>query len=174
MPLIAALTRRGRTRIAQFDDGSELRCTAAFTARMKLQPGQEIDPIILERLRVNAAFDLATELARARLNRGLHSRRELARYLSQQEIPSAPITEALDQLEIEGDLDDHQSALALARLAVRSDDAAAAGEVDDEAWRRFRDRHGRRLQLRGFSPSAIHRALRLAWDEARDATAAVR
>lgn len=161
MPTVTRIRRQGRTRVVEFDDAHELPCTAAFVRRASLARGQTIDAPILDSLRQTAEYDLALELGRRRLDGGLCSAAELARHLAHHHIPRHAADDALQQLRLDGILNDYAAALTLAREAALSLSNRGAAEFSA-----FRDKVGRRLTLRGFPAAAISRAVRTAWDEA--------
>ena len=182
MPEVTALaTRRGAV-TAEFDDGSELRCSAAFAAGIGLRPGDRIDAVVLDRLRESAAADLAAASARAKARRRPACRSELAQHLARQGFPRAAIAAALNALAADGEIDEAAyatrhaekrrragAAASLIRAELRAkgiespDIARAVDDADDEstaaAWiaRSSRDDDWKRRRLRrmGFRYSLI-------------------
>ena len=186
MPEITALaTRRGAV-TAEFDDGSELRCSTAFAAGIRLHPGDRIDAAVLERLRESAAADLAAATARSKARRRPTCRSELAQHLARRGFSRPAIDAALDALAAEGEIDEAAYAIRHARKRRRAGAAASliraelrakgikpadiAPAVDDEddertaaAWiaRSSRDDDWKRRRLRrmGFPYSLIRTLL---------------
>ena len=152
---IIELQRRAGVCTVTFDDAPPLRCSRDFAQRLRLAAGQQIDAALLERLRKTAASDLAERLAR-RLLRRPRSRREIAARLLSEGLPDAAVRDALELLEAEGEHDESEDALALARRCV------PRGEQD---WNEVRRRCGQRLRRRGFSPATALRAVQIAWQE---------
>lgn len=186
MPEVTALAIRRGTVTAEFDDGSHLRCSAAFAAGIRLHPGDRIDAVVLDRLRESAAADLATATARSKARRRPTCRSELAQHLARQGFPRAAIDAALDALAADGEIDEAAYALrhaekrrragaaaSLIRAELRAkgiepaDIAPAADDADDEqiaaAWiaRSSRDDDWKRRRLRrmGFRYSLIRALL---------------
>lgn len=125
MPEITALaTRRGAV-TAEFDDGSELRCSTAFAAGIRLHPGDRIDGAVLDRLRESAAADLAAANARAKARRRPTCRSELAQHLARQRFPRPAIDAALDALAADGEIDEAAFAIRHARKRRRAGAAAS-------------------------------------------------
>ena len=152
---IIAIARSGTTCTVQFDGAPPLRCSRAFARRMKIQAGQQIDPIVLERVRHTAAADLAEYLAQRLLERP-RSRRELAARLRQEGIDENVVRNTVEQLELQGYHDEGGDALDLARQC------ASRGAQD---WNTMRQRCGQRLRRRGFSAATALRAVQRAWQE---------
>ena len=157
MTLVLDVRRRGAVCVVQFEDGTELRCTRSFAQRTGITRGQEIEPVLIERLRETAGVELGLELARRRLGHGVHSRSELNQRLLGAGVPREAAETALNRLEALDELDDAAGALTLARISLRE---------REHDWQEFRARCGRRLQRRGFAGTDIARALQQAWSEA--------
>lgn len=154
---IVAIERSGSTCAVQFDGAPTLRCSRAFARRLRLSAGQQIDSAMLERVRQTAAAELAEHLAQRLLQRP-RSRRELAARLLQEGIADNVVRETLEQLEQQGEHDEMEDALAIARQC------AGRGAQD---WNAMRQRCGQRLRRRGFSAATSLRAVQLAWQETR-------
>ena len=152
---IIEIERKGSIWTLRFEHAPPLRCSRAFARRLNIQAGQQIDPVVLERMRQTAAADLAEQLAE-RLLRRPRSRREIAARLRQEGVPDEAARAALEQLEEQGEHDELEDALILARQC------ASRGDTD---WSAVRQRCGQRLRRRGFSAATAMRAVQLAWQE---------
>lgn len=152
---IIEIERKGSIWTLRFEHAPPLRCSRAFARRLRLNAGQQIDPVVLERMRQTAAADLAEQLAE-RLLRRPRSRREIAARLRQEGVPDEAARAALEQLEEQGEHDELEDALILARQC------ASRGDTD---WSAVRQRCGQRLRRRGFSATTAMRAVQLAWQE---------
>ena len=158
MVLITDLQRRAGVCTVSFESAPKLSCSREFAQRLKLGRGQDIDEIVLDRIRATAATDLAEHLAHKLLQRP-RSRRELAARLLQSGVPREAALEVLKRIEADGEHDDEDDAFELARRCI-------SGIESD--WERARQRCGDRLQRRGFSPSTASRAVLTAWQERLD------
>jgi hypothetical protein len=161
MTVIQSIRPAGSISVVDFDDGTSFRCTRDFLSRSQLSRGQQIDPIIIERLRETASSDLALSQSRSLNSRGRFGRNEIAVKLQQAGLSHGEINSALDRLEAEGELDDRSVALEVARRSLKRD----MNRNPDLTWRGFHNRHSRRLALRGFAASVSTNALRRAWSE---------
>ena len=158
MVLITDLQRRAGVCTVSFESAPKLSCSREFAQRLKLGRGQDIDEIVLDRIRATAATDLAEHLAHKLLQRP-RSRRELAARLLQSGVPREAALEVLERIEADGEHDDEDDALELARRCI-------SGNESD--WERAQRRCGNRLQRRGFSHSTASRAVLAAWQERLD------
>ena len=152
---IIDIERKGSVWTLRFEHAPPLRCSRAFARRMNIQAGQQIDPVVLERMRQTAGLDLAEQQSR-RLLRRPRSRREIAARLRQEGVPDEAARAVLEQLEEQGEHDELEDALILARQC------ASRGDTD---WSAVRQRCGTRLRRRGFSPATALRAVQQAWQE---------
>ena len=91
MVLITDLQRRAGVCTVSFESAPKLSCSREFAQRLKLGRGQDIDEIVLDRIRATAATDLAEHLAHKLLQRP-RSRRELAARLLQSGVPREAAT----------------------------------------------------------------------------------
>ena len=168
MTTILSIRPTGSVSVVEFDDGTSVRCTRDFVRRSNMTRGQQIEPVLADRLRESAAQDLALAEAERLNRRGKHSRSEISARLRRTGIRDRDIRTALDALTERGALDDQAVALALARRGL----SRALRRDPELTWNQFRTTHGRRLALRGFGAAESGAALRQAWSErARSANA---
>ncbi len=125
MPRIDSISVKRGVVSAAFDDGSELRCTRAFAARLRLSRGAELDDHILQRLRETAEIDIAAELARRKSRRRPACRSDLRAALIAERLPRPAIEAALDALADEGGIDEAGYALRHAEKRRRAGAAAS-------------------------------------------------
>lgn len=161
MTAVISVRPSGGVSTVAFDDGTSFRCTRAFVQQSNLSRGQQIDPVFVERLRRSASVDLAIHQAERLNRRGRYSRSEIAQRLRQQGIESSDVSRAVDVLRDRGELNDQSVALGIARRSL----ARALSRDPDLTWSGFRDRHARRLAMRGFGAADSSAALRQAWLE---------
>ncbi len=161
MSVIQSIHSSGGASTVQFDDGASFRCTHDFARRSQLQRGQTIDAVFVDRLRRSASLDLACSEAERLNRRGKYSRRQLVQRLIQEGMASHDVEEALDQLDQRGELDDAAVALKIVRRGL-AQDLQRAG---DHTWISVRQRHVRRLRMRGFDTGTAIAAVREAWSE---------
>ena len=186
MPRIDSISVKRGIVSAAFDDGSDLRCTRAFAARLRLSRGTELDDHILQRLRETAESDIAAELARRKCRRRPTCRSDLRAALIAERLSRPAIDAALDALADEGEIDEAAYALRhagkrrragagasliraelSAKGIARADIEQAVDDADDEriaaAWiaRSSRDDDWKRRKLRrmGFRSSLIRALL---------------
>ena len=161
MTEVLSIRASGPRSTVDFDDGTSVRCTREFAARAQIAPGQIIDPVVLERLRESASFDLATHEARRLIRRQRYSRNEVARRLKAAGLSNEVIGDALATLERQGELDELAVAVHIARQRLRR----AQGHQDGLTWSTFGPAQARRLTMRGFSGGVAKQAVRLAWSD---------
>ena len=161
MTAVLSVRPSGSVSTVVFDDGTSFRCTREFARRANIARGQQIDPVLVVRLRESASSDLALFHAERLTRRGRYSRLEIARRMRQAGVVGSDADHALDVLEQRGELDDQIVALSVARRSLKR----ALSRDPKLSWNEFRDRHGRRLSLRGFGAGESSAALRQAWSE---------
>lgn len=125
MPRIDSISVKRGIVSAAFDDGSELRCTRSFAARLRLERGAELDAQILQRLRETAEIDVAAEIARRKSRRRAACRSDLRAALIAERLPRPAIDAALDSLAADGEIDEAGYALRHAEKRRRAGAAAA-------------------------------------------------
>ena len=118
MPQVTNVDRKGRRLSIHFDDETLLQCDRDFRLAKGFDVGQEIEGLILERVRLEAARHEA-DLAARRWLRRPRSRAEIAKRLRKIEIPREIIDETLDEMERRGFLDDRAYAGAWTADRVR-------------------------------------------------------
>ena len=107
MVLITDLQRRAGVCTVSFESAPTLSCSREFAQRLKLGRGQDIDEIVLDRIRATAATDLAEYLAHKLLERP-RSRRELAARLLQNGVPRQAALDVLERIEADGEHNDRR------------------------------------------------------------------
>lgn len=125
MPRIDSISVKRGIVSAAFDDGSELRCTRSFAARLRLERGAELDAQILHRLRETAEIDVAAEIARRKSRRRPACRSDLRAALIAERLPRSAIDAALDSLAADGEIDEAGYALRHAEKRRRAGAAAS-------------------------------------------------
>lgn len=118
MPQVTNVDRKGRRLTIHFDDETSLRCDRGFRLAKGFDVGQQIEGLILERVRLEAARHEA-DLAARRWLRRPHSRAEIAKRLRKLDIPREIIDDTLDEMERHGFLDDRAYAGAWTADRVR-------------------------------------------------------
>ena len=161
MTTVLSIKPSGSVSQVQLDDGTSFDCTREFARRSHLKRGQEIDAVLIERLRETATVDLARFHAQRLNSRAKYSRQEIAQRLQQLSIPISVANLALDQLAEDGALDERAVALDAAKRGL--DQALRREEA--MSWRRYHELLARRLAMRGFDPATSQAALRQAWLE---------
>ena len=161
MTEVLSIRASGALSTVDFDDGTSFRCTRDFAARSRISRGQDIDPVVVDRLRESASFDLAAHEARRLIGRQRYSRNEIGAKLKAAGLSTAIIGETLQALESRGELDDLGVALHIARQKLRLAQAQDSGLT----WSEFGPAQARRLTMRGFNAGAAKQAVRLAWSE---------
>ena len=161
MSVIVSVRPSGSISVVELDDGTSFKCARDFARQARIARGQQIEPVLVQRLRESASLDLARSQAERLVRRGRYCRKEIAVRLLRVGIPQRAITEALDRLVEDGALDDQAVALEIARRSL----SRALRQDPDLSWSRFRTLHVRRLTLRGFRSADAVTALRLAWSE---------
>lgn len=126
MPQVTDVHLRGRTVEVLFDDAPPLRCDRAFRLSQTFEAGQRIDAAILDRVRGRAARHDAEAAAMRWLKARPRGRSEIERRLRERKIPDAIITETLDALEQQGQLNDRAYAAAWADDRVRRQPRSAS------------------------------------------------
>ncbi len=154
MPTIASIRPSGAATVITLDDHSDFRCTREFAARSRLSRGQQIDAVILERLRQQASFDLAYSEAARLLRKQKYSCREIAQRLSQSGCSRSDIRVAIDELAPAA-----QSDISIAASLTHDRWRRESQRDGATSWQEFRRRQAGRLAMRGFSPGAISAAL---------------
>ena len=161
MTAVVSIRPTGALSTVDFDDGSSIRCTREFAQRSRIQRGQQIDPVFIDRLRESASHDLALHEAQRLVARQRYSRQEIAVKLQMADIAKQDVDTALDSLEARGELSDYAVALEVARRSLR----LTLERDPDMTWASYRRLYTRRLSLRGFRMADIDASLRLAWSE---------
>ena len=154
MPTISSIRPSGAATVITLDDHSQFRCTREFAARSRLRRGQQIDSVILERLRLQASAQLAVAEANRLLRKRRYSRLEITQRLAANGCSRAHIRAALDGLSEAGELE-------VELAASLSDDRWRRDSQRDPAltWIGFCRRQAGRLAMRGFPPGVISSAL---------------
>jgi regulatory protein len=119
VPQVTNVDRKGRRLTIHFDDETSLQCDRGFGLAKGFDVGQQIEGLILERVRLEAARHEANLAARRWLRRP-HSRAEIAKRLRKIAIPREIIEQTLDEMERHGFLDDRAYAGAWTTDRVRS------------------------------------------------------
>ena len=161
MTAVVSIRPTGTLSTVDFDDGSSIRCTREFAQRSRIERGQQIDPVFIDRLRESASHDLALHEAHRLAARQRYSRQEIAVKLQMAGIAKQDVDTALDTLEAQGNLSDYAVALEIARRSLR----LTLERDPDLTWARYRRLHTRRLSLRGFGMADTDASLRQAWSE---------
>ena len=161
MTEVLSIRPSGALSTVSFDDGTSLRCTRDFAARSQISRGQEIDPVLVDRLRESASVDLATHESRRLIRRQRYSRNQIAAKLKAAELSNEVIGNVLSMLEQQGELNDLAVAVHIARQKLRH----AQGRNPALGWSDFGPAQARRLTMRGFSGGSANQAVRLAWSE---------
>ena len=105
MPQITYVNRKGRRLTIRFDDETSMHCDGGFQLAKGFDVGQQIEGLILERVRLEAARHEADFVARRWLRRP-HSRAEIAKRLQKLDIPREIIEETLDEMTRQGFIND--------------------------------------------------------------------
>ncbi|HJN91125.1 MAG TPA: regulatory protein RecX [Dehalococcoidia bacterium] len=126
MPRVTEIHRKGRNVEVSFDDETSLRCDRAFQLAQTFAVDQDIDALILDRVRDQAALHYAEAASLRWLKARPRSRAEIGRRLRARGISQPIVDTTLDALEKHGHLNDRAYAAAFTDDRVRRQSRSAS------------------------------------------------